>query len=71
MEIKQLLALKKFEDSVQATEFMANVLALLECPAIVEWSKSTDTNFGTKTFDKLCESYQAFDDFYEEMENAC
>lgn len=71
MDIKQLLALKKFEDSVQATEFMADVLALLECPAIVEWAKSTDTNFGTSTFDKLCESHQAFDDFYEEMENAC
>lgn len=69
--IKELLAMKEFEDSVEATEFMANMLALLECPAIVAWAKATDSNFATNTFDKLCESHQAFDDFYEEMENAC
>lgn len=71
METKLILRLKKFEDSTQATEVVDRLSRLLECPALVEWAKSTDANFNTKAFEKLCEASQAFDDFMEELDSAC
>lgn len=69
--IKEMLELTKFEDAAQANEFMSTISNLLENPALLEWAKATDTNFATNTHDKLCEAYQAFDDFYNEVLDAC
>lgn len=69
--IKEMLELTKFEDAAQANEFMSIISNLLENPALVEWAKATDTNYEANTYGKLCEAYQAFDDFYNEVLDAC
>lgn len=69
--IKELLSLTKFEDAAQANEFMSIISNLLENQALAEWSKSTDTNFDVETHAKLVDAYQAFDDFYNEVLDAC
>lgn len=69
--IQEMLAITKFEDAAQANEFMSAIANLLESPALIEWAKVTDTNFETNTHEKLVEANQAFDDFYNEILEAC
>lgn len=67
ISLQELLALKEFEDSVQAEAYMILLGKLLEHPALLSWAKDTDENFAAGTLAVLEATNQIFDDFYNLM----
>lgn len=59
----------RFNDSVEATEFMHKLLSMLQDPRLEEWVNATDENFGTSTTNQLMRARDEFEDLVEEMEN--
>ncbi len=60
----------KFDDSVDATEFMQKIGDMISSPVLYNWAKSTDENFDTNTQSKLQKLNDAFSVFMEEMDKA-
>lgn len=60
----------KFDDSVDATEFMGKIGDMLNADALDDWCKETDSNFDVSTRAKLSKVYAAYNDFMNEMEKA-
>lgn len=61
--------MSKFEGSLEATEHMAEMEALVQDERLTEWVKATDKNFGTDALAKLHLLRAALEDFIEQMES--
>lgn len=69
-EFNNLTEVKKFQDSTDATEFMFKINDMLQEKALLDWAKETDSNFSTRTVDKLKKASAAYNKFLEEMMEA-
>lgn len=60
----------KFEDSVDATEFMDTIHQMIKSKALKDWAKLTDQNYDTQTVSKLDKLRSAMLDFLDEIDKA-
>lgn len=75
MNLKQYLAEDKehpvsFYDSVEATEYLDDVLSRMKTKAVSDWVKQTDKNFDVNSKDALKAAIIAFEKFINELEKA-
>ena len=64
------MADKEFTDSVEATEHMEEIVALLTDERFTHWTEITDTNFGTCTTAHLQKARQAYGELMNAMYGA-
>lgn len=60
----------KFQDSIEATEHIDAMQAMLQDERLTEWVNATDRNFGTRAAHMLAVARAAVVDLYEELNKA-
>jgi len=61
---------EQFEDSIDATEFMESIEAIVKDPRLEHWSDVTDQNYGTRSKLFLHNIQASYDCFMDQMHNA-
>ena len=61
------MATKEFKDSVEATEFMEKIHAMLNDPRLAAWASVTDDNHATTTEQTLTCTVAHYNAFVNEM----
>jgi len=61
---------KEFSSSIEATEFIENLEAMLNDPRLEDWAKVTDQNFSSYAFIELRQAREKFNIFKKEIDNA-
>lgn len=62
--------MQKFNDSVEATEFVQALRGMLHDPRLVQWVQATDDNFDTDAFAALVDAQNAFSSVEDQLNNA-
>lgn len=61
---------QQYEDSVEFTEEMVDVLNTINSPRMEHWMRMTDSNYGTNTMAKLKRARNAINELWAELESA-
>lgn len=60
-----------FQDSIEATQFLEKLQAMVNDPRLADWCASSDYNFDSKTCGKLAEASVAIAKLVDALDNAC
>lgn len=63
--------MEEFESSIEATEFVEKLQALLSDPRLQQWANTTDTNFDVRSAHCLAVAQHALYKFKQELDSAC
>lgn len=63
--------MENFEDSVEATEFVEKLQAMLNDKRLANWCKATDRNFDTLSSHPLAAAQHALSLMSRELDKAC
>lgn len=62
--------MERFEDSIEATEFVEKLQKMLNDPRLVQWCKATDANFDTLSSHPLAAAQHALCLMSRELDKA-
>lgn len=63
--------MERFQDSVEATEFVEKLQKMLNDKRLANWCAATDTNFDKRSSHPLAAAQHAFSQVVHELNDAC